>query len=314
MGAANDLGLSKKGPLWEVPAAIAEGIRAQSISGQHKAYRQLAQAVFAAEHHGQPPAATGDLAAKGFELVPDVLPPDQCRALSGRIGEWLDRSGGGAHALPDERIYHFKRDLTNRVVPIDHEVLRAALPTVRRVLSRGLTSHCEAFLGCHFKINSIRLFRSVPNDNPLVSFRWHVDAAPPGQIHVMVYLTDAGPDGAGGCTEFLPRGLTPRVNRSGYAYARIEDRVLELDQLDGGDDLLPLVERPLPRAGDALVFTPGTAFHRGIPPRDGFRDALLLVLLPALDPWAVSLAVHGTDIWRDRGHGYLPVDVDPIAP
>lgn len=305
-------GLCREDGQWQLSPETAAQFASLSLAARHLAFHRLAKALFLATGPQRSPEQGGDLVRKGFLLAPGTVPVETCRALSGRIGEWLQRDGGGAQNSVLRS--SFRRDDSNRVVAVDQEVIGVMMPTIQRILRRQIVTTCEAYLGSHFKVNSFRLFRAVPTEDALVSFRWHIDAAPPGQIHVMVYLTDAGPDGLNGCTSFLPRQYFEQLNAGGYAYGSIDDRVVDLAQIDGGGVLADKVETPLPRAGDALVFAPGTLFHRGVSPRAGFRDALLLVLVPSLEPWAVNLTKHGTEKFLHRAYDYLPINSDPTVP
>lgn len=312
----DQLGLTKRGPVWQLPEDLAVRIRAQPFGERHHAYQAVCQQVFHQGAGAKIAPCISELATLGVEMVPGVLASETCDDLSARIGAWLDEAVAKMDAAKGS--FEFQTDTTNRVVPLTPEIVRATMPIVRRVLARPLTSLAESYLGSHFKLDSIRLFRSIPNQNPLVSFRWHWDSAPLGQLHVIVYLTDSGPDGSGGATEFLARPLSEQLRHTEYFGRSIDDRVLDLKDLPEGAKLKNFVFKATPSRGDGLIFAPGVVCHRGVPPERGFRDALLLVLLPSLDPWAVSLAAEGNDAvvkrMIDRCFGYLPIDGDPLAP
>lgn len=313
----DELGLTKRGPVWHLPDGLAARIREQPFGERHHAYQSICRQVFRQGAGASVPPCASELATLGVEMVPGVLSPEACDQLSDRIGTWLDQAGvaGTSDGMGG---FEFRTDTTNRVVPLTPDIVRAAMPMARRVLARPMTSLAESYLESHFKLDSIRLYRSVPNPDPLVSFRWHWDSAPLGQLHAMVYLTDSGTDGSGGATEFLARPLSEQLRRTEYFARGIDDRVLELADLPEGPKLKNFVVRATPMRGDGLIFAPGLTCHRGIPPTRGYRDVLLLILMPSLDPWAVSLAAEGVEpmIQRmiHRCFGYLPINGDPLAP
>lgn len=315
----DQLGLTKRGPVWRLPEGLADRIREQPPGERHHSYHAVAREAFRHGAGAGVGACSSDLATTGVEMIPAALAPATCDDLSARIGGWLDAAEAGTATLDEnERHFRFRTDATNRVVPLTAEIVRAAMPAVRRVLARPMTSLAESYLGSHFKIDSIRLYRSVPNPDPLVSFRWHWDSAPLGQLHVMVYLTDSGPGGAGGATEFLARPLSEQLRQTEYFARGVDARALEVEDMPGGTALRDYVIRATPQRGDALIFPPGLICHRGVPPTTGYRDVMLIVLLPALDPWMVGLAAEGNEAMAkrmtDRCFGYLPIDGDPLAP
>ncbi|MFX5563036.1 hypothetical protein ABTD73_21540, partial [Acinetobacter baumannii] len=79
---------------------------------------------------------------------------ETCDDLSERIRAWLDQ----AVATMDTAMggFEFRTDTTNRVVPLTPEIVRAAMPIVRRVLARPVTALAESYLESHFKLDSIR--------------------------------------------------------------------------------------------------------------------------------------------------------------
>lgn len=311
----DELGLTKRGPVWRLPDGLAAQIRRQPFGERHHAYQAVCRQVF--QRGPALPPCNSELATVGVEMLPGLLSPETADELSNRIGHWLDQAGA-ATTETKKGDFQFRTDTTNLVVPLTPEIIRATMPIVRRVLARPATALAESYLGSHFKLDSIRLYRSIPNPDPLVSFRWHWDSAPFGQLHVIVYLTDSGADGSGGATEFLARPLSEQLRQTEYFSCGIDNRVLELEELPGGAALKDFVIRATPARGDGLIFAPGLTCHRGVPPAQGFRDVLLLVLMPSLDPWAISLAAEGNEAMTrrmiDRCFGYLPINGDPLAP
>lgn len=242
---------------------------------RHALHHRICGTLYA--HQGAP-AATGDpeLAEKGIAVVRKVLSKKDAAALSRRAGQAIEASGGHEDPVANP-------DNAAQAVACDPALRRSVVAALPTILDERRTALLERYFGCHFRIDNLRIYRTYPSAESTVSFRWHRDAAPMAQVHIMLYLTNSGDES--GSTSFLDIGQTRLAARAGYHYPHIATRTGDIEEVFAGTSHKPKVNRPKVKAGDAIVFAAPRVLHCGNLPAAGFRDVLLLVLLPSLMPW-----------------------------
>ncbi|MCH7936436.1 MAG: hypothetical protein IH994_05005 [Proteobacteria bacterium] len=280
---------------------------------RHAAYHDTCRKVYAMANP-EVSAPETVLAKRGVDLVRGSLTREHAASLSNEITNLLEARGpgGGAHGPitdnPDE---------VSVRVPYEGallDMLKDALPLILNPEAEGLL---ESYYGSYFRIDSTSCNRTHPIDEHTISFLWHRDVAPMAQVHIMVYLTDSGPQK--GLTLFLDLEQTKTAAKLGYHYTKVTqkrglkrddegvpERRLHLDDLfeQAGKDLT--VNRPDPKAGDSLLFAAPRVLHRGSLPTEGYRDVFLLVLQPSFVPWRQDIEDFGYDhIFTDCGKDTL---------
>lgn len=271
---------------WRVDPAQEAELLALPPMFRHLAFHLICRSVYA-QTVGEPPAPPSlEFAEQGVTSFPGAIPRDLALRLSAFTTELLAAAASTMKSKSEHQ-----PDGANLTVPIPVEFRSVFLDLLPAVLSPAVARTIEHALGSHFRIDHCALYRTRPVPVSQGSFQWHRDLAPMGQFHIMLYLTDSGPEGGG--TEFLSLADTRRMAQAGYAFPNVGERVAELSDLIGAeaDSILPI--RPRPAAGDAILFSAARVLHRGILPTRGFRDVFLLVMQPSTQSWRQELEDFG---------------------
>lgn len=287
-----DVQLVRKGAIWRVDQKYVPDLMALEPMVRHAVHHRICQNVYK-QTKGEPPAPKDrSLNERGVALLPKRIPA----ALAGRLSEFtteLLRSNEGKPKVDYGGFDEFKIDDANVTVSVPKQMQSVFLDLLPAIIDAEAEAMVEAYLGSFFRIDHCALYRTRRTNEPLVSFRWHRDVASMGQVHIMLYLTPSG-DGRG-ATEFIPLADTRRMAEIGYSFVNPDQREAELDDVRGLAGPRPEVFRPSLDPGDAVVFGAPRILHRGVQPAEGFRDVLLLVLLPSTVPWRVEIEELGRD-------------------
>jgi len=247
----------------------------------HALYHQICRNVFAAER-GAAPAPESDLFDRGFQVLRGCLTEARAMEISAAVSNAVGETDGVLTGIA----------IDDSLAPLMIEALEATL-------SEETERLLEAYYASHFRVAHCQLYRTETLGDRHYSFRWHRDVEPMAQLHVMIYFSPSGPEDGG--TEFIDFADTGRLAAHGYAFGAFEDRVRELAAaLPEGEDP-PAPHRPELVAGDAAVFAAPRILHRGIAPKRGHRDVLVLNIMPSLVPWRNTLAEFGTGHLFDSG-------------
>jgi hypothetical protein len=220
------------------------------------------------------PAAPGSIITQGYVSL-RVMSPEHASQLL-------------AAASEADSIGQLKRDSAKlEGYALSDPTLVARL--LETSLSADIDRHCLEFFRSEYLVYWYTLSRTAPGTAPAsVSFRWHCDKGPRTHLKLLVYLN--GYHEHGGGTSYLDLAGSAAVARTGYMFARGQQRSESLAELAA------LAKRELeayhhhPQAGDAVLFQPARVLHSGITPQLGPRYVLTLCLLPSPIPWRAALA------------------------
>jgi len=233
---------------------------------------------------------------RGFEVLPGAVPAARAREISERISAEIGET-----------------DRVLTPIPVKDGLHAMMMEAMDSSLTNGLESLLESYYASHFRIIHCQLYRTEDQGNQHFSFHWHRDVEPMSQVHVMVYFSPSGPNDGG--TQFLDFADTGRLAANGYAFGAFEDRVLTLDGVVPADETPPRPERPLVDVGDAVVFAAPRILHRGVAPKQGHRDVLVLNIMPSLVPWRDTLDEFGADhLFQIDGGTRNTLMTDPFEP
>lgn len=261
-------------------------------------YHRICRETYEGRLGGPPPVtlAGRTLADQGVLVLDRLISAEDCATFSQTFTAVLEQKFGGLANLPKTEFTlpwnHFRAGLLRRVLPL--------------ILAPERTAAIEDYFGAHFQILGISLNRYLPSAATDVSFLWHRDQEPPQQLHLMVYLTGASEQG--GRTEVLDLEATRRAARAGYSYPGTDDRTSDVAALFGGNADGVSIIRPELAPGGGMLFAAPRNLHRGVRPLQGWRDTLLMLLIPSTVPWQERLAANFPNVLRDGPHynsGYL---------
>ncbi len=262
---------------------------------RHALYHQICQQIFSAQR-GASHATDGRLAVCGFDVLNGAVNESEAAAVSHMVSGQLEAT-----------------DRVLTVVPVSGVLEDRLLRAIESTLDSRLAVLLEDYYASHFRVVHCQLYRTEKDAEKHYSFRWHRDLEPMAQIHVMIYFTQSGPDDGG--TEFLDVVETARLAARGYAFGAFEDRVLSLDNAFSSGESPPVPERPFVGIGDAVIFAAPRVLHRGIAPKHGHRDVLVLNIMPSLVPWRATLEEFGTQhLFRMDGGTRNTLMTDPFDP
>jgi len=223
-----------------------------------------------------------ELSKKGVTLVDSVITKEDVFAIKSILGDdpeisEVERSESPSNGSP----YSGENTYTVKPIIFNVSLKRQINKLIYKIMSKKFVSDLEIYFQSFFSINHVMLSRAFPDPDPIVSFRWHRDAGPKMQTHIMVYLDDY--ETTGGRTEFVDYEDSLELEKI-YSIAPSEmfRRVTDLSDIYPKASII----RPFPKSGDALIFNSTQIFHRGIHPEQAFRDVLFIILQPDIQPWS----------------------------
>ena len=217
---------------------------------RHAIHHQLCSAVYTQEHQEQksPPIGKRELAESGVVVNRGLLDTEEADYFSPRMGRAIavkreDADPTQAAASDKEAGTEF--------ITFDANLRAVVTLKLPRILNETVTAALERYFGSYFRIDFVRMYRTFPLADSLVSFHWHRDCAPMAQLHIMVYLTDSGAHS--GSTSFLDLEQTRAAAQAGYSFPNLDERIAEIDKVFAACDRPPAVNRPQLAAGAAVA-------------------------------------------------------------
>jgi hypothetical protein len=176
---------------------------------------------------------------------------------------------------------------------------------LERVLTREVDEQAARFFGSEFFVYWFTITRASPvRELGRNSFRWHCDRGPVGHLKLLLYLN--GHEEHGGGTELLDLATTRALEPSGYVFAPVRTRVIDLAPPAARAGVPYAPWAPEMRAGDGILFQPSSVLHRGALPTRGRRYVVTLCLLPSPVSWrdatdrAGVRPSYGYDKWHAK--------------
>ena len=174
---------------------------------------------------------------------------------------------------------------------------------LERILTREVDEQAARFFGSEYFVYWFIITRATPvPELGRNSFRWHCDRGPVSHLKLLLYLN--GQDEHGGGTEFLDLATTRGLEPSGYVFAPVRTRVVDLGPLAARAGVRVEPWAPQMRAGEGILFQPSSVLHRGRLPTHGSRHVVTVCLLPSPIPWRTAwdsagvVPAHGYDKWH----------------
>ena len=236
------------------------------------------------------PSGADEIAAAGVELLPILSAARAAEVLSA-----IKAASSGIQ--PNDKGIDY-----SEVLAFDRA--DALLPVFEEVLGDAVDEKLLRQFGSEYLIYSYGVIRTLPRSESRRSFLWHCDRGPRRFLKILLYLN--GTESHGGNTEFLDRSTTQEFERLGYVFGPNKRR---------SADLAPLARKngvryeprlwPI-KGGEALLFEPAGALHRGIMPSRGERYLLSLMLMPSPLPWRAAFEAAARTRFCETNAGAWP--------
>jgi hypothetical protein len=157
------------------------------------------------------------------------------------------------------------------------------LPIVEKMLNPAMDGLLTSVFQSEYFVYSLVVNRTMPAKEAKRSFLWHCDRGPKDFLKINMFL-DATSE-HGGTTEFVDLQNSLAYEKAGYTFGANQRRLEDLSALNRKLGIAPKVIHPQLDAGEAFIFYPSRAMHRGFLPTRGIRHMFSLVLLPSPVPW-----------------------------
>jgi hypothetical protein len=157
-------------------------------------------------------------------------------------------------------------------------------PVMEKMFNPDIDARITRFFGSEYFVQSVIANRTMPAKESKRSFLWHCDRGPKNFLKINLFL-DATSE-HGGTTEFLNIAESEKFETAGYTFGANDKRVSDLSPIARKIGAHPHVTHPQLDAGQAFMFLPSRALHRGFLPTKGTRHMLLAIILPSPVHWS----------------------------
>jgi hypothetical protein len=198
-----------------------------------------------------------------------------------------------------------------QIIVMDRESQKLTAGWVYEIL-KEFAAPVESFFQSYFAPYHIIIQKTIPGLTTAdTSFGWHFDDNPKGYIKLFVYLNDVFE--SNGAFRAFDLSSSKKIIASGFksysAADRLKSQPIAEDFLKNNPSALKVLEG---EAGTVLAFD-NNLVHKGTAPREGFRYAIQIPIIPALNEFTrkeVEIAL-GSPRLRDypanpafNDHGY----------
>lgn len=226
----------------------------------------------------------------GFVLIENAVSPDSAARMSDRITKLIE---SGSSSSARSKTAHLQYRVDRPLSVLGEEVLDLFRGPADPIL--------QAYFGSWYRLFTAACYRSLPAENPIGAWLWHIDNNPPSVKKIMLYLTDCGPEQ--GVTSFISPTQTLQLREAGYRGILPPERTDDLTPFANKAGIQPTVHTPTVKAGSALFFD-NNSLHRATIPTKGYRDVITFTVLPNPKPWDKALAEDGVEALNARSGDY----------
>ncbi len=253
------------------------------VNGVYNEYSEQCRAAYSCPRDDQ------GVREQGSILIRDVLQTEVANRLSGTMSDRIEEDPKSVRESTSKLMRSVHEPITslgNEVIDIFHNAI--------------LDQRIREYFGCHYRVQWLSCYRSLPTEDVSHAWLWHSDNVPCETLKVMLHLTDAGEQQ--GATQFMSLEDTRAYYRAGYRGSRTK----RLEDLAGFASQNGLPHRPFhhdAKAGDVMIFL-NNALHKAVPPQHGHRDVLTYLLVPNPIPWNEQLEIDGIAAIESNPGGY----------
>ncbi|MHC8510161.1 MAG: hypothetical protein ACYYKD_12385 [Rhodospirillales bacterium] len=154
---------------------------------------------------------------------------------------------------------------------------------IEAMLTPEIDSRLTALFQSEYYVKHLRVQKVAPSEGGDISFKWHKDGGPEKHVKVILYLKSSAE--TGGRTHFINLEQTAQLAAAGYDFVTLEDRLDDLSEFAAQRSGPFSVSSHSFEAGEAVIFQPMRALHRGVEPDAGVRYTATLIILPHKNSW-----------------------------
>lgn len=222
--------------------------------------------------------------------IVNVIPRKTALELSQLISERVDKKLGIVREINNPVFIGIENPISvlgDEIVNIFHH------PEVNKALM--------TYFGGFYRIAWVDCYRTIPTSVRKQAWLWHSDNVPINLLKVQILLTDAKKDT--GAINVLNHADTVRFRKAGYFGDIVSERLVDLAEFakNKGIEFNPICCEA--NAGDILLFD-NNDLHCAVPPKNGFRDALTVLLFPCDIPWFQHYEKNGPYSVETQPGGY----------